>query len=1278
MVYSILYVDDEPNLLGLGKIFLELSGEFVVETRLSAVESLELLKTRSFDAIISDYQMPDMDGIRFLIEVRAVYGDLPFILFTGRGREEVVIEAINNGVDFYLQKGGHQKALFSELAHKIKKAVERRQAEHTINALINAPPDVSMLLDTNGIILELNKAATFRFQKSREELVGTDGYSLLFHDQAATPRDKILEMVASQEPCTTTDAHTGTSYETHLYPVTGHDGEITAVAVYSRDVTEEQKSRDELETAYKMQSVNEEVLRGQYESLKQGEEKIRESEEKYRLVVENSNDTIYIYRNSRFLFINQQATALTGYTHEELMSMDLWELIHPDDRGRLQESAARRISGDKIPSGFHAKILLKDGTTRYGEFFVDRVIFQGEPAILGIARDVTEKRRIIEALQESERTLRSLSDNLPTGMVFQIYTGPDGKRRFLHVSAGVERINGISAEAVLHDPMALFGQISPEDRLLLIDAERRALETMSPLLFRTRIQTPAGEERWVLLRSAPRDHPGGGIIWDGIELDITASHRAEEELKAAYEQLSASDEALKSQFYELVQSKEQLAESEEKYRAFVEHTGDGVFIAQDGLLVFTNGVVPALTGYTAEEITGLPFALLVAPEDREMVLSRHRNRLSGKSPVETYEFNLLHKDGITRKHVRIRVGAGNYRGAPAAIGTLHDVTEELRRDAALAESEEKFRSIVETSPDMIYDIDPKGKFRYISPNVREIMGYSPEEVIGKSILDLVTDQVRPALQKELERYSSLKGYLSPVDVHARHRDGHEMILEIRPSQTGTDDRRGGFRGVAIDITGRKQIEKALRESEELHRKMVAASPDVIVRVDLDGNIVYINERGVMLSGAGSLPELTGKPMFSFFAPESLPAALENTKLMFERPLGPREYIFITKHGLRVPLEVNGDVLRSPEGTPYGMIFICRDITDRKKTELALRESEEKYRNIIENIQDVFYRINREGVITMISPYGARLVGYNSPADIIGKVHAIEFYADPGERDAFMEYLVREKVVTGYPLTLKDRAGNLHFATASSRLLFDDAGEPDGIEGILHDVTPLRQTERALRQVNRQITLMTSITRHDIMNQLMVLKGYQELSRDFIEDREQVLDLIEKEQHVTRTIEEQIRFTTFFDDMGIKDPSWQDPAALVRKARESLPFRDIRLEMDLPSLEIFADPLFEKVFYNLLDNALRYGGGAMTTIRVHAKETDNSLSLVVEDNGIGIPANDKKRMFTRGYGKNTGLGLFLVREILSITGITIQENGVTGAGARFEMTVPKESYRLNSE
>jgi PAS domain S-box-containing protein len=313
---------------------------------------------------------------------------------------------------------------------------------------------------------------------------------------------------------------------------------------------------------------------------------------------------------------------------------------------------------------------------------------------------------------------------------------------------------------------------------------------------------------------------------------------------------------------------------------------------------------------------------------------------------------------------------------------------------------------------------------------------------------------------------------------------------------------------------------------------------------------------------------------------------------------------------------------------------------------------------------------------MISPYGARLVGYDSPADIIGKMKTTDFYADPKERDTFIAYLLREKVVTGYPLTLIDRSGKLHYATASSRLLFDHAGEINGIEGILHDITPLRQTERALRQANHQITLMTSITRHDIRNQLMVLKGWLELSRDLVDEREPLLEMIAKEQYITGIIDQQIGFTTFFDDMGVKDPFWQNPIPLVHKTKELLPLQNILLETELTNIEIFADPLFEKVFSNLFDNALRHGGGKMTCIRVSAKETGDGLNLVVEDNGTGIPEKDKGQIFIRGFGENTGLGLFLVREILSITGITIQETGNPGAGARFEMAVPKGSYRMN--
>src|SRR5665647_1139544 len=125
---SLLYVDDEPGLLDIGKLFLERGGEITVSTSPSALEAIRLLSEQSFDAIVSDYQMPKMDGIQFLGEVRARFGSIPFILFTGKGREEVVIEALNNGADFYLQKGGDPKSQFAELSNQIKKAVDHRRA----------------------------------------------------------------------------------------------------------------------------------------------------------------------------------------------------------------------------------------------------------------------------------------------------------------------------------------------------------------------------------------------------------------------------------------------------------------------------------------------------------------------------------------------------------------------------------------------------------------------------------------------------------------------------------------------------------------------------------------------------------------------------------------------------------------------------------------------------------------------------------------------------------------------------------------------------------------------------------------------------------------------------------------------------------------------------------------------------------------------------------------------------------------------------------------------
>ncbi len=223
---------------------------------------------------------------------------------------------------------------------------------------------------------------------------------------------------------------------------------------------------------------------------------------------------------------------------------------------------------------------------------------------------------------------------------------------------------------------------------------------------------------------------------------------------------------------------------------------------------------------------------------------------------------------------------------------------------------------------------------------------------------------------------------------------------------------------------------------------------------------------------------------------------------------------------------------------------------------------------------------------------------------------------------------------------------------------------------------LRRSEDALRTANEKLNLLSNITRHDILNQITALKGYIELMQEE-KDPGAVSRYIEKQELIAGAIENQINFTRDYQEMGAQTPAWQNVAACVEKAKATLPVGDIRITVDREDLEIFADPIFERVFYNLIDNALRYGGPGLTTIRISSAETEDGLILSVEDDGVGVRDQDKERIFARGFGKNTGFGLFLCREILSLTGIRIQETGEPGKGACFEMLVPKGNARFDA-
>ena len=221
---------------------------------------------------------------------------------------------------------------------------------------------------------------------------------------------------------------------------------------------------------------------------------------------------------------------------------------------------------------------------------------------------------------------------------------------------------------------------------------------------------------------------------------------------------------------------------------------------------------------------------------------------------------------------------------------------------------------------------------------------------------------------------------------------------------------------------------------------------------------------------------------------------------------------------------------------------------------------------------------------------------------------------------------------------------------------------------------LLQSSTALRLANKKLNLVSSITRHDINNQLMALKFFLDILET--EQRDPTLtEYCQKAATAADRISAMIRFTREYEEIGITAPAWQDCRTIVNEAAREAPLGQVVIQNDLPAgREVFADPLIIRVFYNLMDNAVRYGQ-KITTIRFFLLEHDGKVIVVCEDDGVGVPADEKERIFGKGFGKNTGLGLALSREILDITGITIKETGTTGTGARFEIAVPGESCRV---
>lgn len=226
-----------------------------------------------------------------------------------------------------------------------------------------------------------------------------------------------------------------------------------------------------------------------------------------------------------------------------------------------------------------------------------------------------------------------------------------------------------------------------------------------------------------------------------------------------------------------------------------------------------------------------------------------------------------------------------------------------------------------------------------------------------------------------------------------------------------------------------------------------------------------------------------------------------------------------------------------------------------------------------------------------------------------------------------------------------------------------------------EVINRRAVEEALRQANKKLSLLGSITRHDVLNKVIILNGFLPFIKRKITD-ETVLEDFGRIEQAGIAIKRLIDFTKEYENLGSESARWHDVDAIINGSLIQQFTNRIELKTELKGLSLFADGMLEKVFYNLVENAVRHGGN-ISYVKIYFMLDGIYLKIICEDNGRGIADEEKESVFERGYGKNTGLGLFLIREILSITEILIKENGDFGKGAHFEILVPPGKFRLTT-